>query len=282
MTELWNRKVAITVNTSRYTDIDVAFTIKKTLKPEPNTCEVTMFNLSPDRQAELEAIAPKGSKAATVGIPCEIEAGYESGTSLLWRGDLRTVETTDTGSNGETSATYLTSGDGEKAWKHARLHVSYGPQTSIDTSLRAIARALGVAEGNLSKVVAQLRVGGSAIWPSGKVLTGAASRQLVSIARSADLEVSIQDGALQFLSRGKALEGSALRLTSDTGLVGSPTVDNEGICTFTTLLMADMRCGGSVVIDAKRVKGNFRIVEIEWTGDTSGQEWYAECKGEPL
>lgn len=279
MTELFGRKVAVTVNTTRYTDLDVAFTVKKSIKPEPNTCEITMWGLSQDRQAELEAIAPKGSKQATVGIPCEIEAGYEGGTSLLWRGDLRTVETVN---EGPEAITHLTSGDGEKSWKHARLHVSYGPQTSIETSLRAIARALGVAEGNLSKVVARLKVGGSAIWPTGKVLTGAVSRQLVSIARSADLEVSIQDGALQFLDRGKALSGTALRLTPDTGLIGSPSIDNEGVCTFTTLMIPDLRCGGSVVLDAKRVKGNFRIVEIEWSGDTSGEDGIAECKGEPL
>jgi hypothetical protein len=279
MTELFGRKCALTVNRSRYTDLDFVFTIKKTLKPEPNTCEVTVFNLNRERQAELEAIAPKGSKQATVGIPCEIEAGYEGGMSLLWRGDLRTIETTDDGPN---AVTTLTSGDGEKSWKHARLHVSYGPQTPLDTSLRAIARALGVDEGNLSKTVAKLKVGGSAIWPTGKVLTGAASRQLMAIARSADLEVSIQDGALQFLARGKALEGRALKLSSDTGLVGSPSVDNEGIVTFRTLMIPDLRCGASVVLDAKRVKGGYRLIEIEWSGDTSSTDWYADCKGDPL
>lgn len=277
---LFDRKCALTVNRSRYTDLDFAFTIKKTLKPEPNTCEVTVFNLNRERQAELEAIAPKGTKQATVGIPCEIEAGYEAGTSLLWRGDLRTVETTD--DEAGNTLTYLTSGDGEKSWKHARLHVSYGPQTSIDTSLRAIARSLGVDEGNLSKVVSRLKVAGSAIWPTGKVFTGAVSRQLMSIARSADLEVSIQDGALQFLDRGKALAGQALKLASNTGLIGSPSVDNEGIVSFRTLLIPDLRCGGAVVLDAKRVKGNYRIIEIEASGDTSSTDWYADCKGQPL
>lgn len=279
MTELFGRKVAITVNTTRYTDLDVAFTIKKTLKPEPNTCEVTIWGLNRDRQAELEAIVPRGTKQASKGIPCEIEAGYEGGMSLLWRGDLRTVETVH---ERPEVITHLTSGDGEKSWKHARLHVSYGPQTPVETSLRAIARSLGVAEGNLSKVVSRLKVGGSAIWPTGKVLTGSVSRQLVSIARSSGLEVSIQDGALQFLDRGQALEGTALKLNSNTGLIGSPSIDNEGIVTFSTLMIPDLRCGASVVIDAERVKGNFRLVEIEWSGDTSSSDWYANCKGEPL
>lgn len=279
MTELFGRRVAVTVGTVRFEDLDVAFTIHKSIRPEPNTCELTIWNLNEEHQAQLEAIAPKGSAAATQGIPCEIEAGYDGGTSLLWRGDLRTIETTDDGPN---VVTYLTSGDGEKAWKHARLHVSYGPQTPIETSLRAIARALGVGEGNLSKVASQLRVAGAAMWPAGKVLTGAASRQLVSIARSSDLEVSIQDGALQFISRGQALAGRALHLSSGTGLLGSPTVDNEGIATFRVLMIPDLRCGASVVLDAKRVKGGYRIVEINWSGDTSPGDWEAECKGEPL
>lgn len=279
MTLLFDRKIAVTVNRSRYTDIDCAYRIRKTLKPEPNTCELTIFNLNPEHQAELQAIAPKGSKPATVGIPCEIEAGYVGGTSLRWRGDLRTVETTDEGPNVPTT---LTSGDGEKAWQHARLHVSYGPQTPVDTSLRAIARALGVDEGNLSKVVARLKVGGSAIWPTGKVLTGASSRQLISIARSAGLEVSIQDGALQFLDRGKALSNTALKLNSDTGLIGSPSVDNEGIASFRSLIIPDVRCGGLVVLDAKRVKGNYRIIEIEESADTSSTDWYLDYKGQPL
>lgn len=275
---LWNRKVAVTVNRSRYTDIDCAFRIVKTLKPEPNTCELTLWNLSPDRQAELQAIAPKGSKPATVGIPCEIEAGYEDGTSLLWRGDLRTIETIDDGPN---AVTTLTSGDGEKAWQHAQLHVSYGPQTPVETSLRSIARALGVDEGNLSKVVARLKVAGSAMWPGGKVLTGSASRQLISMARSAGLEVSVQDGALQLLDRDKALAGTALKLDASTGLIGAPSIDNEGIVTLTTLMIPDLRCGGVVVLNAKRVKGNYRLIEIEWSGDTSGQDWVAKCKGNP-
>lgn len=276
MTQLWDRKVAVTVNRSRYTDIDCAFKIRKTLKPEPNTCELTLFNLSRERQAELEAIAPKGSAQATVGIPCEIEAGYAGGTSLLWRGDLRTVVTIDDGPN---AITTLTSGDGEKAWQHARLHVSYGPQTPLDTSLRAIARSLGVDEGNLSKVVARLKMGGSAIWPTGKVLTGSSSRQLIGLARSAGLEVSVQDGALQLLDRGKALAGQALKLSTDTGLVGSPAVDNEGIVAFRTLLIPDLRCGGVVVLDSKRTKGNYKLTEIEASCDTSGTDWYADCKG---
>jgi hypothetical protein len=275
---LFGRSMAITVNDFRFTALDAAFTVHKSIKPEPNTCELTIWNLNPEHQAQLEAIAPKGSAPATQGIPCEIEAGYQT-KSLIWRGDLRTVVTTDDGPN---AVTYLTSGDGEKAWKHARLHVSYGPKTPIDTSLRAMARALGVGEGNLSKVVSKLKLAGAASWQTGKVLSGAVARDLVALARSAELEVSVQDGSLQFTDLGKALDGTALKLNSASGLIGSPTVDNEGIVSFRVLMIPGLRIGGAVVLDAKRVKGNYRIIQGDWSGDTSGNDWFVDCQGEPL
>lgn len=279
MARLFGREVSITVDTIRFTELDAAFRITKTAKPEPNTCELTIWNLTREHQAQLEAIAPKGSAPATKGVACEITAGYKGATSLIWRGDLRTVQTVTDGPDAITS---LSSGDGEKAWKHARLHVSYGPKTPIDTALRAIARALGVGEGNLSKVVSRLKVGGSAIWPTGKVISGAASRDLIELARSADLEVSIQDGALQFVDRGAALQETALRISPETGLIGSPTVDNEGIMSCRILMDTALRVAGPIVLDADRLKGNYRVIQADWIGDTSADDWFIDILGEPL
>lgn len=269
MTVLFDRKITVTVGTLKFESLDCAFNVQKSLKPEPNTCELSIWNLNPDHRAQLEEIRPK-SKRATVGIPCLIDAGYQDGTTQIWLGDLR---------NGESEykkpdwITKLTSGDGEKAWQNARLHVTYGPKTGIDTALRAMARALGVGEGNLSKTVAKLKIAGSGIFPTGWAHSGPVSSALVSFARSADLEISIQDGALQILDRGKALAGQAVRLAPETGMIESPTVDNDGIVTVKTLLIPDIRVGGLVTIDAKRVKGAYRVLQAEWAGDTAGDEW---------
>lgn len=279
MAELFGRSVSVTVGTTKFRDLDVAFSIEKSIKPEPNTCDLTIYNLTKDHQAALEALAPRGTAPATQGIPCEIEAGYQDETSLIWRGDLRTVETL---SDGADAVTILSSGDGEKAWVHGRNHVSYGPKTPIETALRAVARALGVGEGNLSKVVSQLKVAGSAIFPTGKVLSGSASRQLMELVRSAELEVSVQDGALQFIDRGQALDGKAILLSPSTGLIGSPTVDNEGIMSCRVLMIPEVRIGGAAVLDAERLKGDYRLIHGTWMGDTSGGDWAIDLQGEPL
>jgi len=270
---LFGRKCKVTVDTIEIDALDVAFKVEKTAKPLPNTCELAIWNLTPDHQSQLEQLAPRTREAATKGIPCKIEAGYESGTSLIWLGDLRTV---DTVRDGPDWVTTLSSGDGEKAWKNAKLHVSYGPKTALETALRAMVRALGVGEGNLSKVVSKLKQAGSAIFPHGTVISGSVARELQAFAESADLEVSIQDGALQFIDRGKALGGSALLLNSDTGLLDSPTVDNEGVLTAKMQMIPGIRCGSLVTIDAARIQGTYRIEKAVWNGDTASVEWDIE------
>jgi hypothetical protein len=275
MTRLFDRRVVVTIDDFQFTALDCSFTVKKSLKPKPNTCELTAFNLNDHHIAQLESLRPK-TKVATTGIPCKIEAGYKDAVQQIWLGDLRTCLTTREGADW---VTRLESGDGEKAWANARLHVSYGPKTPLDTALRAFARALNVGEGNMSKFIGKLKQNGSAIFPAGTVISGPVSRELTAFARSADLEVSIQDGALQFLDRGKALAGTSVLLSPSTGLIGSPTVDNDGVLEAKMLMIPDVRCGGLMTIEARRVKGTYRIEEIEYAGDTAGDDWSITARG---
>jgi hypothetical protein len=265
----------VTVDTLEIVGLDVEFDITKTTALKPNTADVTIYNLNEDHRAQLEQLKAQPGAAATQGIACRVEAGYGDELSQLYLGDLRTA---DSVRDGPDWLTVLTSGDGEKALAHARINISYGPKTSIELAMRAMARSLGVGEGNLSKVVQQLKIAGSAIWPCGTVISGPTARELADLARSAELEVSIQDQALQFINRGQALDGTALRLAPETGLIGSPTVDNKGICKFTTLLIPDMRAGSLVVLDAARVKGNYRVEVANWVGKTWERDWYIHCE----
>jgi hypothetical protein len=275
VTALFKRVAVVTVGTIQFTSLDFAFRIEKSLKPEPNTCELDIFNLTPEHCAELAELAPKTGKQAKVGIPCKLEAGYEDATSLLWLGDLRTVQTTIEGPD---RRTHLESGDGEKAWQNARLHVSYGAKTAIATVVRSLVRELGLAPGNVNKIVNQLKIAGSAMFPSGITISGPASKALLDVARSADMELSVQDGAIQLLDRGKALAGQALKLNDETGLLDSPSVDNEGTLSARTLLIKDVRPGTLIELDAEFVKGNFRVERCVYSGDTAGQDWGIEIE----
>jgi hypothetical protein len=144
-------------------------------------------------------------------------------------------------------------------------------------------RELKIGEGNLETIVKQLRERGVVPFGKGTLLFGNAARALDDFCRSADLEWSIQDGVLQILDRGKALESQAVLLSANTGLIGSPTVDHKGIVTFKALIQPDLVPGHKVAFDTRnfKVSQGYRIQECEYTGDTLGSPtspWFCEGK----
>lgn len=275
MTKLFSRSVDVVVGPKRLTGIDCAFEIEKTIKPEPNTCELKIWNLSEDTRAAFEEISPR-KKFQTKGIPVRIEAGYVDDRAILWLGDLRNVYSEYDGVDWITT---MNAGDGALAYQNSRVNISYGPMTPAETVLRELVRRLGVGEGNLAQAIALFRVTGIwKVYPNGVVLSGSAARELTDFCRSAGLEWSIQDGTIQILDRGQALRGKAIRVSSDTGMVGSPSVDNLGVLSVRTLLIPDVRVGSMLVVDSTRIKGTYRVVKARWTCDTSSTDWFIDME----
>lgn len=289
---LFKKTWSVTVDTIKTTDLDVEFKIVKSLKAKPNTCELKIYNLTPDMRASLEELTAKtkpisitsgkgtkkrraaARKQVTKGIPCKIEAGYDGDNSLLWLGDLRTAHSERSGTDWVTT---LESGDGEKAWQNARVHVSYGPMTPVDTALRAIVKTLGLGEGNIVKAAGSLKIAGK-MFTQGTVFSGPTSRLLTDFCRSADLEWSIQDGAIQILDRGKALASSAVLVSEDTGMIDSPSVDIDGVVKVKMLMTPDIRPGRLIVIDSEQVTGGHKIEKITWHGASDGNDWEIEIE----
>lgn len=265
--QLFRRKVIVTVDTLQFTDLAVQFSIKKTIKPEPNTCELHLFNLNREHRSALEQLDK---------VTVQIEAGYLEGTSVLFLGDLRHIDSVREGAD---IVTTISSGDGEERYRKARVSVSVQKKTTTDNVLKQIAKALGVGEGNLSKAVASLKTVGLAnLFSEGTVICGSASREMTHICRSVGLTWSIQDGKLQILPLGAALDGEAIKLTPETGLIGSPTVDSKGVLKAKMLMIPDVFPGRKMVLESERLKGQYRIEASTHTGDTHGGDWYIDVE----
>lgn len=264
---LFGRVVRVTVDDLLFEGFDSTGHIEKSLRPEPNVCELTLYNLNSNHRAKLEELRPKAGDLK--GIPVKVEAGYAGEqTSVIWLGDLRTV---DSIYEGTTWHTVLGSGDGERAFQSSRINVPMGPGTTATSVFQALARELGLGPGNVATAAAELEAKGfSSKFAHGVVLSGQTSRLLTDWSRSAGLEWSIQDGALQFVRRGATMPGAALLLDADHGLLGSPTVDNEGLLTCRTLMIPDVRPGVLLQMNAARVKGGYRVEKATWDWDTQG------------
>lgn len=246
-------------------DLDCSFHVKKTLKREPNTCELEIRGLARETRKVLET----SSKLVLL-----LEAGYEDAVSQLFLGEIRAAESRREDMD---IVTRISTGDSEEEMRKARLSLTVGPKAPVGDVLRAIASTLGVGLGNVESVATRLSAGGKAFFGQGTALSGKSGRLLDDFCRSADLEWSIQDGVLQILSRGKALDDKAVLLSPSTGLIGSPSIDAKGVLSVTALIQPDLRPGRKIVLESEFLRGGYVIQEVEYVGDTAGTEWYAEC-----
>lgn len=268
----FGRKSQLTVDTLSLDNLDLQFHIEKHLKPEPNKCDISVINLNPDHRAQIGQWKSTDDLEEK-SVPVLLKAGYEENIFQLFLGDLRNGFTI---LDNEDYVTTFSAGDGEHGYKKSRINISFGPHVSADTALSAVAKALGVGQGNVAQTVSKLRLSGAAnMFIGGAHLSGSASRIMTDICQSADLEWSIQDGNLQILDKGAALGDKAVFLSSDTGLIGSPRVDRKGKLNAVSLLQEDIKPGVLVEIDAPTVSGFFRVEKVVYDGDTRDDEWYA-------
>ncbi len=256
-------------NAIDFSGLDIDFTIEKNLKPEPNTCEVLVYNLS-----EASRKTMSGGHKLTL----KLEAGYKGGMSLLYLGDVRSAWTVRSGPD---FITHFESGDGEKEIRKNRLNVSYGAKVPVSVALSSIVDALKVGQGNVAHIGAVLQEKGIATINGGS-LTGSAALRLTDFCKSAGLEWSIQNGSLQILDLGKALSKQAIEISANTGMVNSPSVDNDGVLSVTTLIIPGLQPGIIIRMNSTFVQGDFRVEQCKWHGQTSGNDWYIDIEAKKI
>ncbi len=273
MPKLFKKSISLRVGKLQIGDLNCQFSVKKTLKPKsPNTCDLAIFNLSPDHRKTLEQ-----AKTQTVNLT----AGYVGAMSLIYSGEVRNAWTHN---EGPEIITVMSSGDGENALQTSQISTSFGPKVPLFISLQNIAQSLGVGMGNVLRVSTelQLKEGIKSAYPRGTAFCGNAAEALTRLCYSAGLEWSIQNGQIQVLELGKPLLGKVVEISADTGMVGSPSCDNKKVVSFTTLLIPELVPGAQVFLNTANLKGFYRLEAVEYTGEVMGDEWYAKCQAKVI
>ncbi len=259
MSRLFGRDWNVTIGDVDVSDLACDFRVKKTLIAQPNTAELVVRNLSTATRAKL-------TTPRRIGV--RIEAGYVGSISQIYLGEVRSVSPGSV--DGPDTICELTSADSELAMQVGRLSVPVGAGAAPSTVLGAIVRALGVDAGNVSDVAGRLAKEGRLVWRRDTVLVGNAARIATDVCRMCGCEWSIQDGAMQILDLSTPLKVHPYILSSDSGLVGSPKVDQHGIVSASALMLPNLRPGMPVQFDAKFVKGTYRVIECNYQGSTWG------------
>lgn len=251
-------------------DLDVEFDVTKALTKDPNTAEITVYNLSATARAAFQ----------TKGLKVVLQAGYEKTLAQIYVGDASYIDHKHDGPDWKTK---IVCGDAQRAFKHARASQSFGTGTPLASVVKFATGKMGVNLGNTNQILPLM----TQQYTHGYTLHGAAARELDKVLKAAGYEWSIQDGALQILRPGEALD-EVVTLSPETGLVGTPeqgTGSKKGaqpVLKARSLLQPTLSPGKRVLIEGTQHAGLYRVIKVKHTGATAGADWYTDIEATAL
>jgi hypothetical protein len=272
--------------------LKIQFEIIKTVDPEPNQAIVKIYNLN---QTNEEKIKNEYDEII-------INAGYQDASRLIFRGNIIRVfryrDKTD-------FITEIEAGDGDKDFRNAIMNETLAAGTSTSQLVDRAVKSFSSTLKGESQVQNKQRL-------RGKVISGNTRDILSDIAAENGANWSIQDGQLQIVKTDGVLPDEAIVVNSNTGMLGSPEINDKGIA-VQALLNPQFRVNGVIKLDnnvirAKRANratlansterdalkaeknpvrldpdGLYKILKITHKGDTrgTGGDWVTdiECIG---
>jgi len=290
--QLFKRKIHLQVDTMVLSDFDCTFSAKKTNTPlQPNTLELQLYNLHPDRRAEL-------AKHKNRVI---FSAGYDDNFGEIFNGEVMAAWSVREGPDW---ITHLVTGEGMMPIAMAGINTSLGKKATTKDAILALAESMGLkVSGGTKGLLAQIPEAAKAIFGGRGVLTGKSAGLMSEMTDQSGLEWSVQGSELVLMKKGAPLPERAERavhLHPDSGLIGSPSLEAKGtgsfntpvamartaaltkpghICTVRSLINPKFTIGGVVFVDSREVRGGYKILQLEYRGDTRGQEWYVDVTG---
>lgn len=280
----WLRKCSLLVGKGsdglELGDLRIVFKTTKGDVETPNSAEINVYNLS-------EATSSKIKKEFTRVV---LQVGYQDNYAVIFDGTIRQVRRFR--ENGTDVCTAILAADGDAAYNYAVVNTTLAAGSTSAEHVGACQKAFsgkGADTGYIPDMA------GPAL-PRGKVMYGMARKYMRDTAKQTGTSWSIQDGKVQMVPVRGYLPGEAVVLTAETGLVGAPEQTNDGI-KVRCLLNPRLRIGGRIKLDNASVKemktelkmnanlygkpkldndGLYRIIKCEFTGDTRGNDWYAD------
>jgi len=214
---LFGRRYRITISDSDGNGLDVSqlrctFNIVKTIQMEPNSSEITIYNLN----AQTENSIIMNGKRVTV------EAGYEgSQFGLIFDGDI--LQIIREREDGTTLKLTIIALDSDRAINFDIANFSIVKGQTMRSVVNHIVAQNPIDIGSISEKLQGQKL------TRGKVVFGKSSDYLRQIAKSHDLQYYMDDGRLHLVSLDELPEGEIFELSPTSGLIGTPEQTDYGI-----------------------------------------------------
>lgn len=259
----------------------------------PNTAIIKVYNLS-DNTA---------SQAIKEFDTVVLQAGYQNGNigvifkgtiKQFWRGRERNVD----------SFLEIDAVDGDLGYNFGVVNTSEAGATP-EQQLNTYAQAMGLPV-DKNAAAALSGNGGVVLNPRGKAAFGLARLYMRRLMTTYNCRWSIQNGVVTVIPNDGFLPGEATVINSKTGMIGVPTVTDDGIH-VQVLLNPSIQVGRAVRLNNRDITnvsavhsiasnivtsfpsftsppqafaktsedGIYRVLVVEHEGDTRGQAWYS-------
>lgn len=259
-------------NAIEITDLRVQFEIKKNLGKEPNTCEITVSNMSDDTRKAL----------ARLPLYAIVRAGHDGVARLLFAGNV--VQAPAKHDKTEWESKFSVS-DGGRAFAHARMNRSYRPPISVSQVLSDAAASMGLKLPPEIERSADLK---SAL-ATGLSCHGPTRDTLTRILAQYGYGWSVQNGALQIVSDNQSTRNAAIVLNSLAGqevggVINTPELSlpkkpgSPAELTLDCLLYPEIVPACEIDLTSESVSGRFRVTDVNHAGDTRGPDYKTSIK----
>ncbi|MBJ9593240.1 phage protein [Burkholderia seminalis] len=294
MTYQYLRKASLVIGTDAdaldLSDLQFTFSIRRGDIQTPNSARIRIFNLSDNTAQRIS-----GEFTRVV-----LQAGYQNGPfGTIFSGTIKQVRR---GRYSQTdTVTDVTAASGDAWYTYATIRKTLAAGSTYMDHIQAVVDSMkpyGLTVGYMP----QFEVNP---LPRGRVLVGMAREIMRNAAYNLKADWSIQDTQLQLVPQDSYMPGEAIVLTSQTGMIGLPQQDQNGI-TIKCLLNPNARISGLVQIDNKSIQqdeysltisksavesnlalnrygrlnddGTYKILVAEHEGDTRGESWYTTLR----
>lgn len=279
------------------TDLRMSFSIEKTLNETLNKSTIKIYNLAPASRKLVE----------TPNNAVILKAGYkqDKGALTIFVGIVRRSLTVREGPDWITE---LELDDGLIAYRDSKTSLSFAAGTSARDVLTQVANKFGLPIGTIPESDKQ--------YPQGFSFVGRVRDAMNKVCNYIGFEWSIQNQEIQIIKKGGFKERTAIVISQDTGMVGSPeleaktmsdklaakqgiTTNSKGVVTrksdkltvsdnppkdrlevqgykVNTLLQPTILPGHVVKLEAEGINEFMKCEKTTMQGDTHGNEWVTE------
>lgn len=270
----WIRKVKLSVGAGGQgldiSNLDISFQINRSITSSFNDGIITVYNA---KESTRNDILKKGNSVI-------LKAGYnDEGIGTIFSGVIIESVTNFNDTEWVTEIKAIDIGNNKNGLEFEVFQFSYKKDTPFITVLNDVSNSLNLNISGLSNVTETLKDG----FSYGGNIKGLLN-QIKGILKLNNKDLYFDNNEMVIFNIGnRSSKFEVVRITEKSGLIGNigKTLDENTKKTtinFTTLLNYKIQPNGLMNINTQKVKGNYYVDKVVFTGDNMGGDFFSEVE----